>query len=218
MEKQRIVQTLEKAKTDSKERKFTQTIDLIINLRGINIKKSDEQVNLFVELPHETGKKAKICGLVSKDLGEQAKKEFDFVIEDTQFEEYITKKKEFKKIAGSHDFFVAQANIMPKVAKSFGAILGKKGKIPNPKAGCVVPPNADLAKVKTRLQKMVKAQAKTEVSIKCAVGNEKMDPAQVVENVLAVYNKVKGALPQEEQNIKSVMLKLTMGPAVKVAK
>ncbi len=216
MDKKLVLQTLEKVKSSSKERKFTQTIDVIFNLKDINLKKSEEHVDIYVDLPHARGKSATICGLVDKQLLEQAKKEFDYVIDKEQFDDYKNKPKEFKKIAGIYDYFVAQATIMPLVAKNFGPVLGKKGKIPNPKAGCVVPPNADLSKVKAKLVKTVRLTAKTHASIKCPVGTEKMPVDEVVDNIMFAFSRLKGALPKEIHNIKNVMLKVTMGPAFKV--
>ncbi|MFC1775068.1 50S ribosomal protein L1 [Nanoarchaeota archaeon] len=216
MDKKNIIEALAKIKESSKKRNFTQSIDLVINLKELNLKKNDEQVNVFMDLPHETGKKVKLCALVGNENVERAKKEFDLVIGESEFAQYQEKKKEFKKIAQQHKFFIAQATIMPKVAKSFGRVLGTKGKLPNPKAGCVVPPNADFSVLKKKLSKTIKLVAKTELSIKCPIGNEGMSEDHVADNAVAVYNKVKSALPREENNIKNMIIKTTMGVPVKV--
>jgi len=216
MDKQAILKTLEKVKTGSPARKFTQTIDLIVNLRDINIKRAEEQVDIYTDLPYSRDKPVKICGLVDKQLLEAAKTHFDLAIDKEEFDKYTDKS--FRKIAAQYDYFVAQVTIMPLVAKTFGKVLGKKGKVPNPKAGCVVPPTADLKAVRAKLQKQVHLKAKIEPSIKCAIGDEKMDAEKVAENAFQVYNRLKTALPREENNIKDVRLKVTMGPAVKVDK
>ncbi|MBD3318787.1 50S ribosomal protein L1 [Candidatus Woesearchaeota archaeon] len=218
MDKQQVLHTLQKAQEASKKRKFEQTVDLVINLRDINVKRTNERVNLFIDLPHPHGKTVRVCGLVDAQLAQAAKQHFDTTVQKEEFDALQADTKRLKKLASNHDYFVAQATIMPLVARSMGAVLGKKGKTPNPKAGCVVPPTADLAAVKKRLEKLVKAEAKTEASIKCPVGKESMDKEKIAENVMAVYNSVKTALPQEEHNIKNVMLKLTMGPVIKVEK
>ena len=132
------------------------------------------------------------------------------------FDKYAKDKKLTKKLAGEYDFFVAQATIMPKVAASFGRIFGPKGKMPNPKAGCILPPNGNVKAVVDKLQKTVRVAAKTMPAIQCVVGNEEMKEEEVIENILAVYHALVKVLPNEDQNIKAVLLKKTMGKPVKV--
>ena len=60
MEKKEILQALAEVRAASKKRNFTESFDLIINLKGLNIKKEDEKINTFLTLPHQRGKKTKI--------------------------------------------------------------------------------------------------------------------------------------------------------------
>ena len=102
--------------------------------------------------------------------------------------------------------------MMPEVAKTFGRILGTRGKMPNPKIGCVVPPNANLKPLVEKLQKTIGLIAKTQLSIKCLIATEDMPDDQVLDNILTVYNNLVHNLPAEERNIKNIQLKFTMGP------
>src|SRR5437016_6046320 len=117
MDKNLLLETIKKVKESSK-RNFVQKIDLIINLREINLKKPEENVDLFVNLPHSAGKNIKICALVGRDMTNQAAI-FDKVIKQDEFNEYQDKKV-LKKLARDYDFFVAQGNLMTDIAKVFG--------------------------------------------------------------------------------------------------
>ncbi|MBI3035241.1 50S ribosomal protein L1 [Candidatus Woesearchaeota archaeon] len=215
MDKEQILAALAKAKEISDKRNFTQSIDLIINLRGLDLKKQEHQIDSFITLPHSRGKKVKICALVGAELGEQAKGIFDSAILSDNFERYKDKR-EIKKIANSFDLFVAQANIMPKVATVFGRVFGPRGKMPNPKSGGLVPPNANLKPVYEKLQRTIRANAKTAPLVQCGIGTEDMDSNEIAENALAVYSSLLQALPNEKHNVKSIYIKLTMGKPVKV--
>ena len=215
MDKEQIQAALAKAKDISDKRNFTQSIDLIINLRGLDLKKQEHQIDTFVTLPHSRGKKVKVCALVAAELAEQAKGIFDSAILSDNFEKYKDKK-EIKKIANSFDFFIAEANIMPKVATAFGRVFGPSCKMPNPKSGGVVPPNANLKPVYEKLQRTVRANAKTAPLVQCPIGTEEMNANDVAENALTVYNSLLQALPNEKHNIKSIYVKLTMGKPIKV--
>ena len=213
MNKEDILKAIKKSRESSKKRKFSQTFDLVMNLKNLNLKKPEENITSFVVLPQGKGKKSKICALVDKELESNAKENCDKAITKAEFPKYADKKL-LKKVAKEYDYFVAQANIMPDVAKFFGKVLGPKGKMPNPKAGCIVPPKIDLKIINQKLQKTVKLQTKNEQAIKCSVGTEDMKDEQIQENILKVYDSVFNLLPREIQNLKSVVLKLTMGSPV----
>lgn len=209
--------TIQKAVEDlakGSERKFNQSFDLLIGLKELNLKKPEEQVEFFMQLPHAHGKKNKVCALVAPEMVDDAKKVCDTVISLSDFDKY--NKQKMKKVAGEHAFFIGQANIMPKIAASWGRVLGPRGKMPNPKSGCIVPPKGDLEGLYKRLQKTIKIEAKKQPNIQVLVGKQNMDAAKVAENVRFVFDQVVHHLPRENNNIKHVALKLTMSKPVRL--
>jgi ribosomal protein L1 len=52
--------------------------------------------------------------------------------------------------------------------------------------------------------------------VQCSIGKESMEESKLAENAIAVYNQILHALPQEKNNIKHVMLKLSMSKPIKV--
>jgi large subunit ribosomal protein L1 len=214
--KEEFIQTLQIVRANSPKRKFAQSVDLIFNLKDLDLKKPEEQLDVWVPLANDRGKAVRIGAFVGPEMQVQAKTACETVIVHDDFKRYEGKKKDIRKLAKTHDIFVAQANIMPDVAKFFGRVLGPRGKMPNPKAGCVVPPNANLKALTEKLKKMIHVVAKIQLSAKCSIGKEDMQDDKLIENIMTVYNAVIHSLPQEINNIKSVMLKLSMGPVFKV--
>lgn len=215
MDKEQIQSAIEKAKSISPKRNFRQSFDIIINLTGLDLKKPEHNVDTFVTLPHSRGRKLKVCALVGAELEEQAKQVCDSSILSDSFERN-KEKKNIRKLANSFDFFIAQANIMPKVATVYGRVFGPRGKMPNPKSGSIVPPNANLKPLYEKLQRTVRAITKTAPLIQCPVGTEEMNVNDIADNALAVYNAVLHALPNEKHNIKDAYIKLTMGKPAKI--
>ncbi len=215
MEKTVLLNSIKKLREISPKRNFTQSIDIVINLKNINLKKPEQKVDVFVTLPHPKGKLSKICGLVGNELGSQSKSTFDKTILNEEFSKY-NDKKTLKKLATEFDFFVAQSNLMAQIATTFGRTLGPRGKMPNPKAGCVVPGTAQLMPLKEKLQKTVHLETKTEPTLKTSIGIESMKDEELAENAYHIYNSVIHLLPQENQSIKSIIIKMTMGNPVLV--
>ena len=69
-----------------------------------------------------------------------------------------------------------------------------------------------------KLRSTIKLQTKNEPTLKTLVGHETMKDEEIVENAFAVYNFVLHSLPQEKNNIKSVLIKLSMGSPVQIGK
>ncbi len=216
MDKEKVLKALKEIKAASKKRNFKQTVDLIINLKGLDLKKPEHQVEFFATLSHNVGKKKKICALVGPELADEAKKTCDTTILQDDFDKYAKDKKLAKKLATAHDFFIAQANIMPKIATAFGRVLGPKGKMPNPKAGCVVPPKAALKPLYDKLQLTQKISAKIQPIVHCPVGKEDLNDEAVAENIIDIVNQLEGKLIQGKDNVHSIYIKLTMGQPVKL--
>ncbi|MBI2576140.1 50S ribosomal protein L1 [Candidatus Woesearchaeota archaeon] len=215
MEKQLILAALKKVREHSPKRKFVQSVDVIINLKGIDLKKSEQAVNFFVTVPYARGKKVKACALVGPELLAQAKSVCDAAISIDEFAKY-QEKKAVRKLAEDFDFFIAQATIMPKIASAFGRVFGPKGKMPNPKAGCVVPPNANLKPLYEKLQKTVRLQTKNDPIIMAYVGNEGMKDEELADNIHTIVEAVLHSIPKGLENLKNVFVKFTMGASVQI--
>lgn len=210
-----VMQALDEARSKSKKRNFKQGVDFIVSLKGLDLKKPEQQLSFFVDMPNAVGRRRKVCAFVGAEALEDAKKNCDTVVFIDDFPKYGSDKKLAKKLALSHDYFIAQANIMPKVAATFGKVLGTKGKMPNPKAGCVFPPKAALEPLVRKLQAVAAVSAKTQSIVQIKVGEEDMDNAKLTANILAVYHQIEHHVP-DAHNIKGAFVKLTMGPSVKV--
>ncbi|MDP7116536.1 MAG: hypothetical protein QF632_05365 [Candidatus Woesearchaeota archaeon] len=216
MEIKHLIQSLGKIREQSSKRKFKQTIDFIATFKDIDLKKADQQVDFYATLHYSKGKPVKVAALVGPELLANAKENCETAINVDDFDQYVKDKKLTKKLATDHDFFIAQATIMPKVATSFGKVLGPKGKMPNPKAGCVVPPNANLKPLVEKLTKTVKVIAKTMPMVQVAVGTEEMKDEEIADNIKTVYDQLVHNLPNEKHNVNHIILKLTMGKPFRI--
>jgi len=216
MDKKRIQEVLQELRKESKKRKFSQSVDVIFNLQDLDYKKPSDQLDFFVTLHQSAGKKLKICGLVGPELIDESKRVLDFTVAQLDFDQYANDKKKLKKLAREYDFFIAQANIMPKIAQVFGRFLGPKNKMPNPKAGAVVPPKANLQPLYEKLQKTLRVVAKKSFVVHVMAGNEKMDDSALVDNIYTILDHMIHHLPKKKNNIRSVYLKFTMSKAIKL--
>ena len=216
MNDKQIVQAIDSVKSSAKERKFTERVDLIVNLKDVDLKKPENHVDFFIALPSAPGKIRKIAALVDSELLEEAKAHADLVIPLERFGEYSKNPAQMKKLASEYDFFIAQANIMKDIAANFGRILGSRGKMPNPKGGMVVPPKASLGPLVERLRNTIHVRVKSAPVFQAGVGSLDQDSAEIAKNVSTLYKQLLQGLPNEETNVKSVYLKSTMGEPVKV--
>lgn len=216
IDKNEVLNKLNDALTKSKKRKFSQSIDLSIGLKGIDFKNPNNSIEEVMVLPFERGKSVKVCALVDKDMQTDAKANFDKVIIKDEFPKWLSNIKGLKKLADEYDYFVAQANIMGEVAKNFGRVFGPRGKMPNPKASCVVPPGSKLEILKNRLKRTVVLKAKKAPVMNLRVGVEGQKLEEVAENIHYIIDNLIKHLPNHEQNIKHVHVKTTMGESIQI--
>ncbi len=189
-----------------KERKFIQTVDLIVNLQKFNIKKNN--VNIVATLPHKI-KDKKIAGFL------EVKNENIETITPDKFKNYTDKNK-LKKLVKKYDFFISQASLMPKVATTFGRALGPAGKMPSPQLGIIM--NADtkiINELKERINNSIKIKIK-EASVKIPIGKQDMNDENILENITTVYNTILKNLPRDKENIKNIEIKFTMTKPQKI--
>lgn len=215
MNKESIIKALQELRKSPK-RKFSQSVDIIITLKDLDLKKPNDNVDFYMSLPVNTTKKKKVCAFVGAELADQAKKHCDKVITQPDFDKFD--KKAIKKLANDYDFFVAQANIMVKVAAKFGRILGTRGKMPNPKAGCVIPPKGNVQNVVDKLQTLISLKSKKSPMVYATVGTEDAKDEDLAKNILTIIDQVIHHLPKEVSNIRGVFIKFTMSKPVKLEK
>src|SRR3989344_2007325 len=217
MDKNQVANAIKQLREKSPKKKFSQSVDFLVNLQILDLKKPEHKVDLFIQMPHTRGKKMKLCAFVDPQLAAVAKKAMDKVILLEEFDKYKDNKSEQKRLAQDYDFFISQLELMGKMAGTFGKILGSRGKMPSPKAGAVVPGSIQtLEPLVAKLQKTIRLQTKNELSVKASIGTEAMKDEELIENILAVYNTLVAKLPQEKNNVKYAAIKLTMGPIIKI--
>jgi large subunit ribosomal protein L1 len=208
-----LLAAVKEVKSKATERKFSQSIDLAINLQNIDMKKPEGRIQERVELPNSVGKELKICVIATGEMALKAKRAgASLVIERAALEALVGDKKKQKDVAKNYDIFIAEAPMMPLVGKTLGASLGPRGKMPTP-----VPPNANIEDQIERHRKIVFVRTRGQPVLQCRVGNEDMTDKEIAENVQAVVRRIEGKLKRGIKNFKSVYLKTSMGSAVKVA-
>jgi large subunit ribosomal protein L1 len=210
---QQLAELVKKGKDQSKQTKFTQSVDVIVTLKEVDPKKTDLNINEIVYLPHPTAKKARICFIGSGDMAVRAKNaNADLVIDPSQLENYGGSKRDAKKLARSYDFFLADTALMPRIGKVLGQALGPKGKIPSP-----VPPNSPVEAMINRTRTAVRVRSRGSLGVMAKVGDSALTEPQLAENILAVMIAVTRKLPNGDKNVKTVMVKTTMGKPAKQA-
>ena len=204
-----FVEIVKQVKTSTKERKFKQAVELIINFKDIDVKKGFA-INEVVQLP-KTSSPATVCVIAGGEMGQKAKAaNADIVIGEEELNKFATNKRESRKFINKYDFFLADTQVMPTVGKSLGQLLGPRGKMPTP-----VPFNADIVAFLARFRTSIKVRTRASLSVSCKIGDESMEDADLAINANAVLNAIEKKLPNGEKNIKKIMIKTTMGKPVK---
>lgn len=200
---------LTKALEGKGKRKFTQSVELIVNFRGMDFSKPENRLNLDVALPKgKGGKEPKIAVIGDASTIDQAKKANpELAILPNDIASYADKAK--LKMLADEFVLISQPNLMGQVAKSLGQYLGPRGKLPRP-IMCNVAEQVDRAKRSVR----VSSKGKYLPVAQALVGTEVMNASDLADNAEAVYDAIKAKV--SEPNIKSVYVKLTMGSAVRV--
>ncbi len=210
---QQLAELAKKGKDQSQERKFTQSVEVILTLKEVDPKKTDLNINEIVYLPHPATKKARVCFIGSGDLALRAKTaKADLVIDPSQLEGYAGSKKDAKKLARSYDFFLADTALMPRIGKVLGQALGPKGKIPTP-----VPPNAPVEAMINRMRTAVRVRSRGSLGVMAKAGDSTLSEPQLAENIQAVVAAVSKKLPNGDKNVKTLMVKTAMGKPAKQA-
>jgi large subunit ribosomal protein L1 len=210
MDRKKLAEAIQKAMEEKGKKKFKQSVELIINMRGIDFAKSENRLNLDIVLPKgKGGKELKSAVFAEGGMADEAKKAgADLVITPDAIQGWAAPAK-VKDLANNY-FLLAQPNLMGAVAKSLGQSLGKRGKLPKPITG-------NIKEIIERSKKSVRIVSKGKYLpvAQALIGTEAMEAEELLENAETVYDAVKNKV--NEGNIRSVFVKLTMGRPVKVS-
>jgi large subunit ribosomal protein L1 len=209
MDKKKITDAISKALEAKGSRKFTQSLEFIVNFRNIDFAKAENRLNLDISLPKGKGKEQKVVVFADTQAALDAKNAgATEVIDAGGITKLATDKHRLKELVKSCEF-IAQPNMMMPIGKSLGQVLGSRGKLPRPITGNV---KDAIEQAKRRVR--MASKGKYLPVAQCIIGSEAMTADDLAENFDAVYEKVKAKVM--EPNIKSIFVKLSMGKPVKV--
>jgi large subunit ribosomal protein L1 len=188
--------------------KFDESVELHLRM-GVDIRNANQQVRGVALLPHGLGKVVRVVVFAQGDAERAARDAgADFVGNDDLIQ---------KVSEGWADFEIAMAtpDMMGKIAK-LGKVLGRKGLMPNPKAGTVVQ-GTELAKSINDARKgRVEFKLDKTNLIHVVVGKKSFEDQKLVDNLTAVIDAVEKAKPTGAKGvfIKSASVSTSMGPGI----
>ncbi|MBP7119964.1 MAG: 50S ribosomal protein L1 [Methanolinea sp.] len=209
VERAKIIDAVKTAIEKAPERKFSESVDITVNLKNIDMAQPKNRIDETILLPHGIGKKVGIAVLGKGDIITQAREAgVDLVIGPEEIERLGGAPREARTVASTYRFFLAETSVMPQVGRFLGPRLGPRGRMPTP-----IQSGTDIKPMVERLRNSVKIRTKDRKTFHVKVGSTGMPPEQIAENIDVVLRRVESVLEQGSMNIRSVFVKTTMGPA-----
>lgn len=192
--------------------KFDESVDVAVRL-GVNPRHADQMVRGACSLPHGTGKGVRVIAFAQGDAARYAEEAgADFVGAD----DLIGKIKDDGWL--DFDKAVATRDMMPKLARFLGRVLGPRGLMPNPKIGTVVEADKIAETVKSLKRGKIDFRVEKAGIIHSTIGRVSMDSKSLEENFLTLISALVRLKPTSAKGtyMKSISISSTMGPGVKI--
>ncbi|MCX6403224.1 MAG: 50S ribosomal protein L1 [Actinobacteria bacterium] len=186
--------------------KFDATVDLAVVL-SVDPRKADQAVRSTVNLPHGTGKTARVLVFAGGEQAEAAR---------AAGADHVGSDELLEKVAGGwtdFDSVVATPDMMGKVGR-LGKVLGPRGLMPNPKTGTVT---TDVAKAVSDIKGgKIEFRVDKHSNLHIIIGKASFSETQLAENYAAVLDEVLRVKPSSSKGryIKKIAVSSTMGPGV----
>ncbi len=203
-----ILESVKQARNTKKN--FIQSFDVSISLKNFDVKKNENKIKGEIILPFP--RKTKICVIADSLVPAVQKLNDEDIILIKKEEISSFDKKKAKKLANECSVFLAEAPLMPVVAKQMGQVLGPRNKIPKP----IMPTAQNIKPIIETAKKTIRYAIKNSPVINCFAGKEDMKDEDVAKNIETILRTITGALPNGKNNIANVYVKLTMGKPVKI--
>ena len=188
--------------------KFDPTVEVAMRI-GVDPRKADQMVRGTVNLPHGTGKTARVLVFANGEKAEEARAAgADFVGGDDMIE----------KVKGGwtdFDAAVATPDLMGKVG-TLGKVLGPRGLMPNPKTGTVT---MDVTKAVTDIKGgKIEFRVDKHANLHFPIGKASFSDSALVENYAAALDEILRLKPSAAKGryLKKVVVSSTMGPGIQV--
>jgi len=202
-------QAVEEAIQSAEDRNFTESVDLVVNFTGLDLSDPENRLNDDLRLPYRPDEEVKIA--VIGDTLVNATDSADKEITEEELEGIFDEPNQAKDLADEFSFIIAEAPLMPKIGQQLGQVLGPRDMMPDP-----MQPGEDPTEEIESLRNTVSVRIREDPLLQVKVGEESFDLENVADNAEAVYEFVSGEMPNGDNNIKSVLLKTTMGSPVEV--
>lgn len=193
---------------DTSTAKFDATVEVALRL-GVDPRKADQMVRGTVNLPHGTGKTARVLVFATGDRAAAAEAAgADIVGADELIAEVSKGRLDF-------DAVVATPDLMGKVGR-LGRVLGPRGLMPNPKTGTVTP---DVAKAVTDIKGgKIEFRVDKHANLHFIIGKVSFDETKLVENYAAALDEILRLKPSAAKGryIKKASMATTMGSGIPV--
>ncbi|SDK25748.1 50S ribosomal protein L1 [Natronorubrum texcoconense] len=198
-----------RALDEAPDRNFTETVDLAINLRDLDLNEPSNRVDESIVLPSGTGQETRIVVIAEGETAVRAEEAADEVLSEDDVADLDDD--EAKDMADETDFFIAEEAMMQDIARHLGTILGPRGKMPDP-----LGPDDDVVETVNRLKNTVQLRSRDRRTFHTLVGSEEMDAEDVAANIDVILRRLHADLEKGPQNIDGVYVKTTMGPSQEV--
>jgi large subunit ribosomal protein L1 len=163
-------------------------------------------------LPSGLGKSITIAVFAKGDIAQRATSAgAEMIIEPELIEDFQSDKTKARELANNVDFFISEVAYMPSIAKALGPILGPRGKMPEP-----LTPDKNIEDIVNKAKNAIRVRSKDRLSFHLPVGRRDMEPEALAQNIESVVSRIEHKMASGKQNIKSIYVKTTMGPVVKV--
>jgi large subunit ribosomal protein L1 len=186
--------------------KYDASVEVAMVL-GVDPKKADQAVRSVVNLPHGTGKTARVLVFATGPRAEEAKAAgADIVGGDELIEEVSNGRLDY-------DSVVSTPELMGKVGR-LGKVLGPRGLMPNPKTGTVT---TDVAKAVTDIKGgKIEFRVDKDSNLHFIIGKASFSAEQLADNYAAAVDEIMRAKPGSSKGryIRKSVVSTTMGPGV----
>jgi large subunit ribosomal protein L1 len=191
---------------DTSTTKYDATVEVAMRL-GVDPRKADQMVRGTVNLPHGTGKTARVLVLATGERAAQA---------EAAGADYVGSDDLLERIQGGwldFDSVVATPDLMGKVGR-LGKVLGPRGLMPNPKTGTVT---MDVAKAVTEIKGgKIEFRVDKHANLHFIIGKTSFSEQALVENYGAALEEILRLKPSAAKGryVQKATMATTMGPGI----